>query len=272
VSQSPFSAVLRDANVHRSNVGRIRLMIAGASCALLVACRPTDLVFAVVIAFWVCSKFGRAERWAFALPAMLGAVALSAYHLIYFHTLTGGYAKIEQMHPWAHGVKGTWTTPFLQGASGTLFSPSHGLFVYAPWLLLALVLLPTTWSRLDRGSLARWLIAALLPTFVMLSKYSCWWAGHCFGPRFWIDANPIFAVILALALDWAFVGRRWGWLSLFAVLVGLSVAIQTVGFLGYPSSWHGTPKNADRNHARLWHWRDNEVTRCWREGMKARMW
>jgi hypothetical protein len=259
VSQSPFSR-------------RNRLMIAGASCALLVACRPTDLVFAVVIALWVCTRFDRAKRWAFALPAMLGAVALSIYHLIYFHTLTGGYAKIEQMHPWAHGVKGTWTTPFLQGASGTLFSPSHGLFIYAPWLLFALVLLPKTWSRLERGSLARWLIGALVPTFVILSKYSCWWAGHCFGPRFWIDANPIFAVILALALDWALVGKRWAWLSLFAVTAAFSIVIQMVGFLGYPSSWHGVPTNADRNHARLWHWRDNEVTRCWREGVKARMW
>jgi hypothetical protein len=255
-----------------SDPGRFRLIVAGVSCAMLVACRPTDLVFAIAMVLWVGAKFGRADRWAFAIPAMLGAVALSAYHLAYFHTLTGGYAKIEQMHPWAHGVKGTWTAPFLEGATGTLFSPSHGLFVYSSWLVPVLVLLPKTWARLDRGSLARWLIVALVPTFVMLSKYSCWWAGHCFGPRFWIDANAIFAVILAVALDLALAERRWILLSIFGITVALSVAIQTVGFLGYPSSWHGTPTNADRDHPRLWHWKDNEVTRCWREGVKARMW
>lgn len=66
-------------------------------------------------------------------------------------------------------------------------------------------------------------------------------------------------------------GRRWI-LLLFGITAALSIGIQTVGFLAYPSSWHGTPTNADRDHPRLWHWHDNEVTRCWREGVKARMW
>jgi hypothetical protein len=131
--------------------------------------------------------------------------------------------------------------------------------------------LPKTWKNLDRGGLARWLIAALAPTLVMLSKYSCWWAGHCFGPRFWIDANPIFAAVLALALDWSLNGRR-RMLPIFGVTVAASIALQTVGFLAYPSTWHGTPTNVDRDHARLWDWQDNEVTRGLREGVKTRMW
>jgi hypothetical protein len=45
-----------------------------------------------------------------------------------------------------------------------------------------------------------------------------------------------------------------------------------VGFLCYPSTWHGRPTNADRDHTRLWDWADSEVTRGIREGIKPPSW
>ncbi len=253
---------------------RLRLALAGLAAAMLVACRPVDLVASAVLAFWVMTHRPRPERWAFTLAAGAGAVALCAYNLFYFDTLTGGYAAIEAMHPWAHGTRGSWTAPILQGAVGTLFSPSHGLFAYSPWIALAVALacLPGTWSRTGGESLGNWLIASLGLSYVVLAKYSCWWGGHCFGPRFWIDVGPIFGLILARALDWASAGRRWGLLTAFGVTIAFSVALQAIGAACYPSTWHGIPNNADRHHERLWDWRDNEVTRGWNEGPRPRDW
>ena len=185
--------------------------------------------------------------------------------------MTGGYAAIEAMHPWAHGTRGTWTAPFLEGASGTLFSPSHGLFAYSPWVALSLLALPLA-RKAGGWSLGSALIASLGVSFVLLSKYSCWWGGHCYGPRFWIDAGPIFGLILARSLEWARAERRWGWLAAFGVAISVSIALQAIGAFFYPSSWHGAPNNADRHHERLWDWRDNEVTRGIKEGVKPRDW
>ncbi len=247
------------------------LALAGVATAGMVVCRPIDLVFAGVIAVWVRWRFPRRERLAFFLPALGIAVGLCVYNVWFFDTLTGGQAQLETTHPAYHGIKGTWTGDLLGGAAGTLFSPSHGLFVYSPWVALALGGLPWTFRRLERGSVARWAFWGLLPIFVVLSKYSCWWGGHCFGPRFWIDALPLFAIALGLALD----GARERCRPLL-VAAGLSVAvavgIQAIGAFCYPSSWHGTPTNADLDHARLWDWRDSELTRCVREGLRPRQW
>jgi hypothetical protein len=284
--------------------GRDRdLALAGFWAALMVACRPTDLPFALGIAGWVLSTRPRRGRWVFTLPAAGIAMALVAFNLWFFDHLTGGYAAIERMHPWAHGVRGSWKTPLPLGLAGTLWSPSHGLFVYAPWIIPVLLVLPWAgssrgwWSRpgawrvgaaLPLGLIAGrirgerratreaglvcWLLVALGGALVLLARYSCWWGGHCYGARFWIDAGPLLAVILAAALAWP--GRRVGMLARGAMAAGLAwaIALQAVGFWCYPTSWHASPTNADRDHARLWDWSDNEVTRGLSEGVHPPAW
>lgn len=264
-----------------------RRALAGLATAMMVVCRPIDLVYAAALALWVLRHDDRPRRWAYFAAAGLVAIALAAYHLWFFDTLTGGYAAIEKMHPWAHGTRGTWTAPFWEGASGTLFSPSHGLFVYCPWVPLALggwmlarrrsvearPASPTIGGAItgaDR-SLETYLMASLLPSFVLLAKYSCWWGGHCFGPRFWIDANPILTVALAAALRWG-VARCRPFLVALAVAAAWSIVLQVLGLLCYPSTWHGSPRNADRHHERLWDWYDSEPTRCLSEGVRPRAW
>jgi hypothetical protein len=112
---------------------------------------------------------------------------------------------------------------------------------------------------------------SLAPYFALLATYSCWWGGHSFGPRFWIDAVPLFALALGLGLDWAWTRCRPA-LALALAAATVSVAVQGIGAWCYPSSWHGSPTNADRHHERLWDWRDSELTRCLKEGPRPRAW
>ncbi len=203
-------------------------------------------------------------------------MALSGFNVYFFDTLTGGYARIEQMHPWAHGTRGTFTGSLLDGGLGTLLSPSHGLWVHWPWVALSALSLavPTVRGRLREGggSLEWWLSLSLVPYFGLLATYSCWWGGHSFGPRFWIDAVPIFVVWLGLCLDWAWSHPGRSWRVALAASAVVSISIQAAGFLCYPSSWYGSPTNADLDHARLWDWQDSELTRGLAEGIKPRQW
>jgi hypothetical protein len=258
--------------LHRQPVGRRRLALGGAFTALLVAFRLMDVVFAVAIAVWLAWTDWRALRWFLPAPILI-ATALCSYNVWFFNSILGGQARLEQYHLRTHGVAGTWTGNLLDGLGGTLVSPSRGLFVFCPWIAVALLTLlaPTVRRRLSSHSLFCVLTASLIPYAIILSKYSVWWGGHCFGPRYWTDAVPLFAIVFAYGLDWMLVRSRV-LVATSAMAVIVSIGIQLIGAFCSPSSWNLRPLNVDLHHERLWDWRDTEISRCLLErfALKAR--
>jgi hypothetical protein len=254
--------------LHPGPVTRPRLLLAGAATAGLVLVRLVDCVLALVIVAWVARTEPRRLAWFLPAP-LLGAAVLLAYNLWYFGAITGGQAALEAMHPRLHGVSGMWSGRLLEGATGTLFSPNRGLFVFSPWVAVALgvAAVPAVARRLASQGLITWLLAALLPYFLILSKYSVWWGGHCFGPRYWIDVMPLFALIFAFGLEWMLTHSR-ALVMLSALAVAFSIGVHAIGAFRYPSTWNHSPANVDLHHERLWDWRDTEVVRCLIETLK----
>src|SRR5262249_7845751 len=150
--------------------------------------RLFDSLFAALIIAWVIRYHPRRLAWFLPLP-ILAAVWLLGHNLWYFGAISGGQAELEQLHPRLHGVSGTWSGSLLEGAMVTLFSPNRGLLVFCPWIAVALgvATVPAVARRLKSQDLLTWLLAALVPFFLLLAKYAVWWGGHCFGPRYWID-------------------------------------------------------------------------------------
>lgn len=255
---------------------RIFGAIMGVFTAMIVVCRTVDLPIAVAIGLFVLRR-KPGMRMGFVLMSGMVGVLWSSWNVYFFDHLTGGYAEIEKMHGWAHGVKGSWSTPLPLGLAGTFLSPSHGLIVYSPWVL-AIVAFPLTIRTigdLNDRRLANVLAFSLVPTTIILAKYGCWWAGHCFGPRFWIDSTPVFAMFAACL--WAALGAgnesfMFGAKPLLAATVVWATGLQAVAVVCYPTTWHSVPTNVDRDHKRLWDFRDNEVTRGLREGPRPREW
>ena len=107
-------------------------------------------------------------------------------------------------------MSGTWSGNFVDGLLGTLISPNRGLLVFSPWIAVALLTLvvPAVRRRLSAHSLICVLIVSLIPYLIILSKYSVWWGGHCFGPRYWTDVIPLFAILFAYGLDWMLARSR----------------------------------------------------------------
>lgn len=249
-------------------VSRLRVAVAGLLTGLLVALRLLDVVFAATIGLWVARHYPRRLIWFLPLPALIG-LALFDYNLRTFGSLSGGLARLEALHPEQHRVASTWSGNILGGALGTLFSPSRGLFVYTPWVAVSLAFVPNAVRTFGGRSLIVWLLTALVPFGLLLSKYAVWWAGHSFGPRYWIDALPVFGVLMAVGLDWAWSNARLA-LWPFGVTIAWSVAVQAIGAMCYPSSWNDDP-NVDHHHERLWDWRDTELSRCLAEGPHERL-
>ena len=263
-----FSLVTAIALLLPQPMSRRRLTLAGLATAWMVACRLMDVVFAIAIVGWLVWNDRRALLWFLPAPILVG-LALLGYNLRFFGSIVGGQARLEQIHPDLSGVSGVWSSNLLDGLCGTLFSPNRGLLVFSPWVAVALATLavPAVRHKLAAHSLICVLLASLAPYLLMLSKYSVWWGGHCFGPRYWTDAIPLFAILLAFGLEgtlkWS---RALGAISVITVV--FSIAVQLIGAFCYPSTWYNQPFDAGLSH-RLWDWRDSELSRCLIESYKS---
>ena len=275
-SQAPWqhgpaalSLIAAIALLHPRPLGHLRLALAGAFVALLVACRLMDVVFAAAIVTWLAWTDRRGLLWFLPAPVLVG-VALLAYNLWFFDSILGGQSKLEQYHVKLHGVSGIWSGNLVEGLLGTLVSPNRGLLVFSPWIAVALVtlLVPTVRQRLSAHSLICVLLASLIPYIIILSEYSVWWGGHCFGPRYWTDVIPLFAILFAYGLEWM-LARSRVLTAISALTVFFSIAVQIIGAFCYPSSWNLQPRNVDLHHERLWDWRDTELSRCLIETLKS---
>jgi hypothetical protein len=248
-------------------VSRLRLFLAGLGAAALVWCRLQDVLFAIVIFAWVARYHFRRLGWFLPMPILLGAILL-AYNYWYFGNSSGGYGLEKMAGPdlWAY-----YGGRLLDGMAGTLLSPGLGLFIFSSWTALALAAAPVAvpvW--LTSRSIVWWQVWALVPFLLMLSKTTIWSAGFCFGPRYWTDVMPQFAVLLACGLAWAWWHRRRLLVAAFGIAVVLSMGIQVAGAFYYPCSWDEETdfnKEGEEEHLQhVWSWRDNRIIRGLRDG------
>lgn len=238
---------------------RLSPIAAGGCVGLLLAIRPADLALAAPLGAWMA--FRRSRQ----LPLfLLGTAVVLAPALLYnvatFGTAGGGLSALESLHPERHAVPGSWSPNPLAGLAGTILSPSRGLFVFVPWTALAVVLSPWSLRELRRHPPLLWGVLGLIPFTAMLSAYAVWWGGFCYGPRYWTEAVPLLAILLAAALDWTR-ARAPSIRVLILLTIAWSIALQALGAWLYPSSWNLKPANVDTHHERLWDWSDTEVTR-----------
>jgi hypothetical protein len=257
--------------LHPGKVSRWRLLLGGMATTLLFTSRLLDSLFAALIVAWIVRTQPRRLAWFLPAP-ILGAGLLLYSNYWHFGTLIGGQARLEELHPQLHGVTGAWSGSLVEGAAGTLFSPNRGLFVFSPWIAVALgvTAVPAVARRIASQGLIAWLLAALVPYFFLLSKYSVWWGGHCFGARYWTDVIPLFAIVLAFGLDWMQTHSR-ALVALSYLTIAVSIGVHGVGAFCYPSTWNQSPANIDLHHERLWDWRDSELSRCLIESIRGRL-
>ncbi len=104
----------------------------------------------------------------------------------------GGYAN-QRWH---------WTSPAL---GKVLFSSNHGLLSWNPILILALAGVLLLWRRAP--DIGRYLLAATLGFYLLISVYP-WWTGVVsFGDRFFISLTPVF--VIGMACTFSEFARAW---------------------------------------------------------------
>lgn len=237
-------------------------VVAGLAAAAAASNTPPYGVVALLLAPVFVRRPKRLAAY-LAPVTLVGGVTL-IYNLHFFGRLIGPY--VNPVDPSAFTIYRNYHTSFADGALGMLISPSRGLLVFSPWVLFALW--GATRALRDRKYLwAPWVAAALGVVFLGYAKYSVWWAGWCYGPRYLTDFLPFLAFFLASV--WDRVASRRILKTIFAAAVVFSVAVQAVGAFNYRLRWDALPVSVDRAPGRLWDWRDNQIWRTYRDGRAA---
>ncbi len=160
----------------------------------------------------------------------------------------------------AGGWAGDWAWEGGLGVAlyGILLSPSRGLLIFSPFLLLTFAGIPILWRQLKQLPLF-WLGAAWFWGYLMLLAITnSWRAGHSFGPRLLTDALP--ALVLLTFLQWRAIRAhrpRWrrpiarAFLALGVVAIGINSG--SALFNVHTSLWNQAP-DVERFPRKIFDW------------------
>ncbi len=168
----------------------------GAAGGLAGLVREQDALFLAAPGLWLVFEAARRRdgTWGLSRACVLGVAAglVFAPQLLVYRMLNGRFSPSRMV-----SGKLDYTSPhFLQ----VLFDPGHGLFVWTPLLLVAVVGLGAAVVRRRDGVAALLAIAFLLQVWINGSLYT-WTQGGAFGSRRFVAATPVFAWGLAVLLS-----------------------------------------------------------------------
>lgn len=196
--------------------------------------RPSNALTAGLFTLYILIEYRAAFlRWVlWAIPPVLLAFA---YNTVYNGSpFVFGYQD---------GIAQYMTLPKLDGIIGLFVSPSRGLFVYSPFLILALW---GMWHARHEREKTLYLFSALtIAIYCILLSMLTWEGGWGYGTRLMVDVMP-FAMLLVIP---TFIRlSRLGHIA-FGVATGYALVLQSFGLWDYGVRWH-------------WHF-DNLVSDMW---------
>jgi hypothetical protein len=224
-----------------------KAILFGLAASIAVAVRPTNILFALPLYFWIITK-RPSHIPAYTVPSAIVALLLVGYNYITFGDLRGCYTQSFDM-------------PFLEGFKGLLFSPGRGLFLYFPLAIFGLLgFYYALRKQIKYKSFYPVLMIFVVTQVILLSKWPYWWGGHSFGPRMLTEIEPMLLLLSIpfLTLD---INKYKKW-RVFYILLIWCLCIQFVGAFIYPAgNWNAFPINVDKSPSRLWDWKDNPIFR-----------
>ena len=221
----------------------------------------------------------RADVLRFSAGAALTGLTGMLYNYRLFGNAVGGAPFRTGYWVEELGTTGMFTGSLPTGLAGLTVSPSRGILIYSPIVLVAAYGAVRAWrsplvsekaagrfGQADALLLARYASLAAVAILLTYSKFIAWWGGHGYGPRYLTDAMPFVGLLFVLGLSPMVGGASRARVAKVAVIAALtySIFIQAVGAFCWPSSW--TLNDNPRYRFRLWDWRESQIELCIRDG------
>jgi hypothetical protein len=170
--------------------------VLGAAVGLCGLVREQDALVGLVPAGVLALETLRTKRWAGLVPraALLGGCALAVFlpQLLAYHAINGTWGPSRLVVR-----KMSWSSPH---ALEVLFSPGHGLFVWAPLLLLAVAGLLLGLRDRERRPASALLLLAFAAQAWINGAVESWSQAGAFGSRRFVGLSFVFAWGLGVLL------------------------------------------------------------------------
>ena len=220
----------------------------GFPLAASILMRPTNTLLILPLGLYALHQH-RSMLWKCGLSALPPLAFLLFYNYSLFGSIAGGYGL-----GMLDASSLDWQTPFWEGLSSLLLSPSRGLFIYSPIFLLSLVGIAVAWT--SGPLLFKYMSIGPLIVVLLYSKWSMWWGGATYGPRLLADLAPFLCLFLypfCTPMD------RWRCLRAgFMMFALLSTGCHVLGAFWYDYRWDRL-MGTDQHPERLWQWSNSPL-------------
>lgn len=197
----------------------LRISMAGLLCGLIAANRQPDAVLAAGLGLYGL-WWGRSHLPLLVTTAVVPGLLTLGYNLRFVGDVLGGYGLDPRPE--------NFNDNLLEGVAGLLVSPTHGLFVFSPFLLFLLWRFPTIFRDQATRALNVSLAGAMVVQLIVYAATD-WRQGVSFGPRWFTDMLPILMWMLAPVAA-ALSARAH---LAFSIACGIGLAIQAAGAFWY---------------------------------------
>lgn len=152
-------------------------------------CRPSTATFIITVLAYVLVE----DRWLLARTAGAAGGLLFAF-------MIASWLEYSQWLPdyYSAAKLSLHKTPPAYLLYGLFLSPSRGLLVFSPFLIVVLAALVWRLRDLRRERLVILSLAWIGLHVLVISRSTRWWGGHGYGPRLLTDLLPAFILLSAL--------------------------------------------------------------------------
>ena len=233
----------------------------GIFSGLFVFNRPIDSILLISVIYYIFALKGEKFIY-YIISFLISSIPFIFYNLYFFGSFFGGYSLLLSGFD--------LSSDMISRLIGLLISPSRGLFIYTPIILMSIVGYFKIY-RLPNKRIKVFLLILGLSCLVLLFAYSAfivWWGGGCYGPRFLTGMLPALTILLGLSIkDINLYNKNILVICTISLLLVWSIFVQFVGAFYYPNgNWDGAP-NVDQHPEKLWDWKDSQMIRTFDAGM-----
>ena len=236
-----------------TGAGPLRPVLLGTLLCWAYFTRPTMAVGVAAAAVYLALRFR---------SALLAYCATVAGWLILF--VSASWMQYGTLLPPYYRPGKLGTTEFWTGLAGNLVSPSRGLLIFLPYLVIVVLWVVRHRRRSTLMPLAVLGSAATLAHLLIVASFPIWWGGDGYGPRLLTDTVPWLVLVALVAVQariaaTADIGARRNRIetAAAATLLAAAVCMHGVGALSQASNeWNWTPVRVDHEPARVWDWSD----------------
>ncbi|GAB4118201.1 MAG: hypothetical protein Fur005_22880 [Roseiflexaceae bacterium] len=203
----------------RLKLGRARALLFGLLCGYALISEYPPAVIIATFGVFLLARVRPLDIGLAALGGIPPILLMMAYNQASFGTIWPvGYSHSALWQDQHHTGFMSITYPRIEALWGLLFGNFRGLFVRAPWLLLALPGFVIWWkSREQRGF---WWISlfSVVALTLFYGSSIMWWGGFGIGPRYLVPMLPFLVIPACYAL-------RPLWKSLAGRIVSIGLVL-----------------------------------------------